>query len=337
MASLLLSPSNGIGDHLSLSFPGSTTEFSGHRPSDVSILNSSKTQENAISSPCWSRSQLGKLPGESGSKRTFDQTVALDKLLIRPTKKPRLASAGRKSLELVCGSCYLPKPNGKYPKGQDAHFMCPIQSVIGVADGLGGFNKRGIDSGVYARNLMFHAAKATAEEPRGGACPLRILKKAVSMTRAEGGSTACIVAIQGHKILAANVGDSGFLVIRNGEVAYRSPTQVRRFNSPLYLHADSCNHAQVLQVPVEAGDVIVAATDGLFDNIFEEAMRDVINKGKKDGFGPEEIAANLAGIAQKKSLNEKLESPYSKASREAGFHHVGGKEDDITIIIANVC
>lgn len=51
------------------------------------------------------------------------------------------------NLKMVCGSFYIPKKNPKKPLGEDAFFVCHDREVIGVADGVGGWAKYGIDSG----------------------------------------------------------------------------------------------------------------------------------------------------------------------------------------------
>ena len=43
------------------------------------------------------------------------------------------------------GSYYIPKENKNKPKGEDAHFINKDCQTIGVADGVGGWAKRGID------------------------------------------------------------------------------------------------------------------------------------------------------------------------------------------------
>ncbi|KAK7933247.1 hypothetical protein WMY93_004143 [Mugilogobius chulae] len=52
-----------------------------------------------------------------------------------------------------------------------------------------------------------------------------------------GSSTACIVALdrQSHTLHTANLGDSGFLVVRGGEVVHRSDEQQHYFNTPFQL------------------------------------------------------------------------------------------------------
>ena len=52
-----------------------------------------------------------------------------------------------------------------------------------------------------------------------------------------GSCTACVVALHydESKIYTANLGDSGFLVIRRGEVIHRSEEQQHYFNTPFQL------------------------------------------------------------------------------------------------------
>lgn len=52
-----------------------------------------------------------------------------------------------------------------------------------------------------------------------------------------GSSTACIVALHREKSIlhAANLGDSGFVVIRKNAIVHRSQEQQHYFNSPFQL------------------------------------------------------------------------------------------------------
>lgn len=57
------------------------------------------------------------------------------------------------------------------------------------------------------------------------------------MCTSAGSSTACIVVLdrQSHQLHTANLGDSGFLVVRGGEVVHRSDEQQHYFNTPFQL------------------------------------------------------------------------------------------------------
>lgn len=53
----------------------------------------------------------------------------------------------------------------------------------------------------------------------------------------EGSSTACVVILNRTdcKVYTANIGDSGFLVFRQGKVVHRSEEQQHYFNTPFQL------------------------------------------------------------------------------------------------------
>ncbi|XP_020548973.1 probable protein phosphatase 2C 55 [Sesamum indicum] len=138
-------------------------------------------------------------------------------------------------LKMSAASIYIPKDNPKKPRGEDAHFISTEEQTIGVADGVGGWAKFGIDGGEYARQLMMNSVLALKKEPRFNVNPKRVLEEAFNNTTAQGSSTACIITLSGDKLRAVNAGDSGFLVIRNGEVVFRSPTQQHSFNCPYQL------------------------------------------------------------------------------------------------------
>ncbi|EYU21813.1 hypothetical protein MIMGU_mgv1a024356mg, partial [Erythranthe guttata] len=138
------------------------------------------------------------------------------------------------NLKMVVDCFYIPKDNPMKPYGEEAHFFHKEAQVIGVADGVGGSSKNGIDAGEYARELMRNAEFAVDRLRRrpGEVDPKKILTEAFYRTEALGSSTACIVSLAGDSLAAANIGDSGFLVMREGKVFYRSPVQQHRFNYP---------------------------------------------------------------------------------------------------------
>ena len=130
----------------------------------------------------------------------------------------RCVSHVEEVLKMDCGAYYLPKEN----QGDDAHFICVEEQTIGVADGVGGWKKWGVDSGEYSRELMRNSRKSVHNQHKGGQeiDPIRVLEKAYSNTKHVklGSSTACIVTLKNTKgggsgkatLHAANIGDSGF-------------------------------------------------------------------------------------------------------------------------------
>ena len=82
-----------------------------------------------------------------------------------------------------------------------------------------------------------------------------------------------------------------------------------------------------------AGDIIVLGTDGLLDNMYSEQIGDVIKKGALEGVNPEQLAWDFAELALYNPMDKYLYSPFAKAAQLAGKKHMGGKIDDIMVLL----
>ena len=75
-------------------------------------------------------------------------------------------------------------------------------------------------------------------------------------------------------------GDSGFLLARNGDVIFRSEPQEHSFDCPFQFAAapefcpnsDHADSAALIELELQPGDVIVAGSDGLWDNLPQEEL-----------------------------------------------------------------
>ncbi|XP_031126402.1 probable protein phosphatase 2C 55 isoform X2 [Ipomoea triloba] len=245
-----------------------------------------------------------------------------------------------RNLKLNSGSCYLPHPDKEETGGEDAHFICGDEQAIGVADGVGGWADVGVDAGQYARELMSNSATAVREEPKGSIDPARVLEKAYICTKAKGSSTACIIALTDQGLHAINLGDSGFMVVRDGCTVFRSPSQQHDFNFTYQLECgnagDLPSSGQVFKVPVAPGDVIIAGTDGLFDNLYNSDITAVVVHAARAGLGPQVTAQKIAALARQRAQDKNRQTPFSTAAQEAGFRYHGGKLDDITVVVSYI-
>uniref|UniRef100_A0A0A9G8F0 Protein phosphatase n=1 Tax=Arundo donax TaxID=35708 RepID=A0A0A9G8F0_ARUDO len=262
-------------------------------------------------------------------EKTDNSTVASDRKSPTPEK-----------LKLLSGSCYLPHPAKEATGGEDAHFICVDEHAIGVADGVGGWADLGVDAGLYAKELMSNSTNAIKDEPEGGIDPSRILEKAYTNTKARGSSTACIITLKDQGIHAVNLGDSGFVVVRDGRTVLRSPTQQHDFNFTYQLESgggsDLPSSAQVFRFEVAPGDVIVAGTDGLFDNLYNNEISGVVVEALRVGLTPQAAAQKIAALARQRATDKNRQSPFAAAAQEAGYRYYGGKLDDITVVVSYV-
>ncbi|CAL4968093.1 unnamed protein product [Urochloa decumbens] len=249
------------------------------------------------------------------------------------------------SLKMDWAACVLPR------HGEDAHFGHAEAEAgfIGVADGVGGYRQHGVDAGAFARELM--ASALAKVELAAKARKLRRLRPKFVLERAyetavingtPGASTAIVLSLDRTALRWAYIGDSAFAVLRGGKVIYRSVLQQHRFNCPYQLssngHGDSLKEVKVGGMSTMMdGDVLVVGTDGLFDNMHDRQLERAVSMGTELGFSPKNMSDIVAGIAYKVSMDKWAHSPYSTAySKAYGNRVYGGKEDDITVIVAYI-
>lgn len=106
------------------------------------------------------------------------------------------------------------------------------------------------------------------------------------------------------------------------------------FNFPYQIgsYGDGLDKSIELEIEIQEGDIILLGTDGLFDNL---SLEDIVTKL----FEPNDYistASFIATTAHEYSLRTEGMSPHGNRAMEAGFYHVGGKPDDITLIIGTV-
>ncbi|KAK6785579.1 hypothetical protein RDI58_019034 [Solanum bulbocastanum] len=247
--------------------------------------------------------------------------------------------------KMAAGSFYIPRSD-KAPLGEDAHFICREEETIGVADGIGSWAKKGIDSGEYSRQLVRNAELSIQKQKdqRNKIHPMEVLNEAYFNTKCQGSSTACILTLACDTIHAVNVGDSGFVVIRDGDIVYKSEIQQKGFNYPFQLgngvKLDDPSVAQEIKATVRIGDVIVMATDGLFDNVHHHELEKLVHNGLVDLRKLETfskiLAQKIAEYALQKSESKTLFTPFAEECSKFNKYRPGGKRDDITVIVAHI-
>jgi protein phosphatase PTC7 len=232
--------------------------------------------------------------------------------------------------------------------------------------------------------------------------PAEILAQAYQRTKAAniiGSCTACIGLFDNtrHQLHFSNLGDSGIIVLRHIDsdvagslkrdrekprhertsdlrVAFVSQQQLRSFNHPFQLGwtgeevedeetsfktaKDSCTTS----IHVRRGDIIIMATDGLFDNVdVDEIAEIVLEWEQKNGFiRGGDIAAReqrwlmgnsltvlsservkslsdaLCERAREHSLDQTRDSPFAVLAKENDIMWSGGMPDDCTVVVAHV-
>jgi len=247
-----------------------------------------------------------------------------------------------KNLVLISELRQIPHPEKQEKKGEDAAFISRNGHCIGVFDGVGEWASRGVNPREYAEKLSQCAKEAVDELHMCD--PLAIMKYAhIEASSITGTSTACIAFLANdcNFVFGCNLGDSGFMVIRNKDTILRTKEQQVKFNVPFQMGTSSDiipgTHADIYKVHVQPGDIIIMGTDGFFDNLSNKSICNVVQKTKHGKhLDCVKLANALAQKAFDNSQNRIVSTPFSMAAKKANIKWNGGKTDDITVIVSLV-
>ncbi|KAI0021537.1 protein serine/threonine phosphatase 2C [Xylariomycetidae sp. FL0641] len=295
------------------------------------------------------------------------------------------------------------RPKSKRPaSGQDAFFISRVGDssavAFGVADGVGGWEESGVDPADFSHSFCDYMASAAYEHRPEASDPPLTARTLMQMgyddvckdeTVYAGGSTASVaIAREDGKLDVANLGDSGFVQLRLNAVHTYSEPQTHAFNTPYQLSivpasllaraaafggAQLCDYpkdADVAQYSLKHGDILVFASDGVWDNLFNQDILRIVSRimsgigaWKKTGGGidvasdlrpftqPEKpensekqltlqsaLAIEITAAAKAASMNQRLDGPFAKEVQkyypQENWH--GGKIDDICVIVVVV-
>ncbi|KAI8554892.1 hypothetical protein RHMOL_Rhmol05G0132100 [Rhododendron molle] len=240
---------------------------------------------------------------------------------------------------LSSGASLLPHPSKASTGGEDSYFVAG-KNWLGVADGVGQWSLEGINPGIYAQELMDNCQEIVSNcnsmpVPK----PEEVLNQSALGAKSPGSSTVLVAYFDGRALHVANIGDSGFIVIRNGAVYEKSSPRSYELNFPYQIASgdDPSELVEVYKIDLDDGDVIVTATDGLFDNLYDGEIASIVSKSLQANLKPEEIAEVLAARAQEVGKSETGRSPFADAVQAAGYVGcTGGKLDDVTVIVSLV-
>jgi protein phosphatase PTC7 len=226
-------------------------------------------------------------------------------------------------MRFVFGNCLIPHPNKADRGGEDALFTSDEINALGVSDGVGSWYSRGVDPGIYARELMRLTEVAIQA---GKLDPVQALRQAYAANKERGTATACVALLDDGQLNSVNVGDSGFIILRVSQVIQSRQITIHSFNFPFQLGQGSPDQPEdgvVAGIKLKPEDIIVMATDGLWDNLFEEQVAELVVE-KSD---MSKLAKNIA---------EETRFAATEPGRKTPWSDVGGKLDDITVITALV-
>lgn len=239
------------------------------------------------------------------------------------------------------------------------------RSFLAVADGVGGWTANGGDSSKVSvgyleelRGIVNGTRLALSE-----ASQLAFARMASKGTYRGGSTTMCAAVVdqEAATLNISNVGDSGAFVFRQGQLLLKTKQGTEGFNTPYQFGFDQEGRAYGLfslwetqySLAVMPGDIIVLATDGVLDNLHDEELKGMVEamvgpvtRGSMRGIHPaaneldaigervKSAATTLAWHSWARSQEAHWLSPFALSAVMHGFAFSGGKQDDITIVVA---
>lgn len=187
----------------------------------------------------------------------------------------------------------------KVKKGGEDAFKFD-DSIIIVADGVGGWNNKGIDPALFSKTLVenihseFSRTKKTLFIEKDLNSSIRNnLQKAIDKTSSiEGSSTISLIVFDllDRKAYSAYIGDSLYLIARlhpkklQYELLFVSKEQIHGFNLPFQVgrQCDTSSAACINEHELCNKDLFIVATDGLWDNLSLDIIVSTINQVKNN-------------------------------------------------------
>lgn len=370
--------------------------------SQMLMKNALKVTSTARSSPALLRSYASSASSSPSGNFTY-RIAAAASPKTAPPRSPKL----ERDFWIYASTQASPSPpylrSVKRDSGEDAFFATtiggsPHHVAFGLADGVGGWQDQGVDPSEYSQALCgLMAGTANIHEGVADGMPLRpqpLLQTAYNAVMANpriaaGGCTASLGVADGHGTLeTANLGDSGYIVFAPGKVAHRSDAQTHAFNTPYQLskvphriqaqyaifggathYSETPAQADVATHQLKHGDIVLFATDGVWDNLSAQDTLAIVTRVMEDGgywsisdngaettvnevliralplsvedkpqnsYLPGLLAAAVMREAKMAGLDRRRNGPFAKEVKQ---HYPdedwqGGKPDDIAVVVA---
>lgn len=276
-----------------------------------------------------------------------------------------------------------PKVDGQMIRGitvgDDAVLVS--DNLIGANDGVGAWAQRERGHAPLWSRLVLHYWAVAAENDRFGGDdgtpdPVRYLSEAYEQTKEAlspptewfGTTTASSALLHYVKddsrqkpvVYVTQLGDSKVMIVRprDKSILFETEEQWHYFDCPRQLGTNSpdtpADNAVMSKVEVEEDDIVLALSDGVTDNLWEQEISETVvtslndwrervesgkigqdvNDGGSLAEGMRFVAQELVLAARKVAEDPFAGSPFMERAVEEGLAIEGGKLDDISVVAA---
>lgn len=242
--------------------------------------------------------------------------------------------------------------------GEDAFFV--LSNLLAVADGVGGWRDSGVDPSHFSNALMAQIMEEAFATPPNNAPTLTphsilglgvrsFINKFDRNSFPKGSCTVTMAGVVDHTrdgqpaplVQTTVFGDSGVAIVRDGRVIWRARELQHYFNCPFQFPPDDPARATNESFAANEGDIVIVATDGLFDNLYNDIVGQVVLSCTDNATGVDVRRAADALLVKgiQVAKNPRSRTPWmdgyaqARNSRNVMF---GGKVDDVTVLVGKV-
>jgi len=278
------------------------------------------------------------------AKKSFVDDIMTFASFPSPQKQITIVEAAPKKLKFQIASKILPHPAKVSWGGEDALFVSGRS--FGIFDGVSGAEK--LDGVPLYSNTLAKRLKSEIESDESLSLEdikTKLLNAAeYADVSATGASTAVIASIGDDDVMRVLcLGDSVIMVVRDGSVISKTKETLHYFDCPYQLSEDSPDRPRdgtVLSTKLVPGDIIVAGSDGVFDNLEDSYIIQLASDNSIKS-KPAVIVQKIVSESRRVSLDPEAPTPYARQAKRNRYQNyasgLGGKLDDISCIVVSVC
>jgi protein phosphatase PTC7 len=237
------------------------------------------------------------------------------------------------------GGFVLAAPQKMIWGGEDAIFT--KKRTFGVFDGVSGAEKLG-GLPLYSKMLaQICDERVAADQILSIQDMQKLLADGIEICnqKATGATTALLASIGPDGFLRVlNIGDAGVVVVRGDKVVARSKEISHFYECPYQfsqISPDRPRDGTKLNCELVKGDLLVAGSDGIFDNLSDDVLVEVVRSASSKSASV--MAKTIGEKARKVSQNPRAETPYALAAKKQRnpdyADGLGGKVDDISCVV----
>ena len=239
------------------------------------------------------------------------------------------------------------------PKSNGKDTIHTTQTLLTLTDSPGQWQQKGISPLTYPTELLKNLQNLhKTSQDHYTMYPKALLQHSIEETKIKGSSSVTVISIDNHNTMlrGVNIGSNEYIiyrkkVLKRGRAKYRytprltGESLMEEFNVPkqVGVEFDSGRGAVEKDLKIHGGELVVVFSDGVSANLFKHQLMKIINASvKKRPDDVDFIAEQIVEKAFKVSIDESVKSPFSELAKVNGIEYLGGRIDDISVIVAEV-